>query len=75
MSDHVSDQRLAISVNGQPRDVDAATTVDALLRQLEIPLRGVAVEVNGQVVPRARHAELLLVRGDRLEIVSLVGGG
>ncbi len=75
MSEHVSDQGLAILVNGQPRDVAAATTVDALLRQLEIPLRGVAVEVNGQIVPRARHTELLLARGDRLEIVSLVGGG
>ncbi len=75
MSAHDSDQRLAILVNGQPRDVEAATTVVELLRRLEIPLRGVAVEVNGKIVPRARHAELLLARGDRLEIVSLVGGG
>jgi sulfur carrier protein len=75
MNDHDANPRLAISVNGQPRDVATTTTVDALLRQLEIPLRGVAVEVNGQIVPRAKHAELLLARGDRLEIVSLVGGG
>ncbi|HMC12268.1 MAG TPA: sulfur carrier protein ThiS [Pirellulaceae bacterium] len=46
-----------------------------LLQQLRIPLRGLAVEVNLQVVPRARHAEHLLADGDRLEIVSLVGGG
>jgi sulfur carrier protein len=46
-----------------------------LLQQLEIPLRGLAVEVNQEIVPRARHAEHLLADGDKLEIVTLVGGG
>jgi len=64
-----------IIVNGQPRDLDRPATLAELLEQLELPSRGVAVEVNFQIVPRAQHAEHLLADGDRLEIVSLVGGG
>jgi sulfur carrier protein len=66
---------LTVVVNGQPRALHGPTSVAGLLQQLEVPLRGVAVEVNLQVVPRSRHTELLLADGDRLEIVSLVGGG
>jgi len=68
-------ERLDIVVNGQPRELDRPLTVAELLKQLEIPPRGVAIEVNLQIVPRARHAEYVLADGDRLEIVSLVGGG
>jgi sulfur carrier protein len=68
-------ERLNIIVNGQPRELDRPATVAQLLAQLEMPTRGVAVEVNLQVVPRARHSEHWLADGDRLEIVSLVGGG
>jgi sulfur carrier protein len=64
-----------IVVNGQLRELQQPATVADLLRLLEIPLRGVAVELNLQIVPRTRHAEHMLADGDRLEIVSLVGGG
>lgn len=64
-----------IVVNGKPREVMQPTSVAALLEQLDVPLRGVAVEVNQEVVPRSRHGEQLLADGDRLEIVTLVGGG
>jgi sulfur carrier protein len=64
-----------IIVNGKPRELAQPISLAALLEQLEVPLRGVAVEVNLQVVPRSQHAEQLLADGDRLEIVSLVGGG
>jgi sulfur carrier protein len=66
---------MTIIVNGQPRELDAPLTVEELLRRLEVPGRGVAVELNLQLLPRARHGDHLLVDGDRLEIVSLVGGG
>ncbi len=75
MSSAAADQRFSIVVNGQPRDIAATLTVVELLEQLEIPLRGVAVEINGRIVPRSRHAEQSVAAGDRLEIVSLVGGG
>ena len=75
MSSAAADKRFSIVVNGQPRDIAATTTVAELLEQLEIPLRGVAVEINGEIVARSRHAEQTVAVGDRLEIVSLVGGG
>jgi sulfur carrier protein len=71
----MSAKPVRIVVNGQPRELDTAATVADLLKELDMPLRGVAVEVNLQIVPRARHGEHLLADGDRLEIVSLVGGG
>ena len=46
-----------------------------LLAELGLPLGHVAVEVNLELVPRARHAEQILAEGDRVEIVTLVGGG
>jgi sulfur carrier protein len=64
-----------ILVNGTQRDVPEGITVAALLRELEMTARHVAVEVNLQLVPRARHAEHLLREDDRLEVVTLVGGG
>jgi sulfur carrier protein len=64
-----------IVVNGKPRELAQPISLAALLKQLEVPLRGVAVEVNLELVPRSRHADQWLADGDRLEIVSLVGGG
>ena len=64
-----------ISLNGQPRSVSAGTTVAALLAELGLPVGHVAVEVKLELVPRARHGEQLLAAGDRVEIVTLVGGG
>ncbi len=62
-------------VNGQPQSVSQHTTIRRLLEELELPTRGIAVEVNQQIVPRQQHAERELAEGDFLEIVSLVGGG
>jgi sulfur carrier protein len=64
-----------IVCNGEARTIAPGTTLAGLLDSLALPSRQVAVEVNLQLVPRARHAEYRLAEGDRLEIVSLVGGG
>jgi sulfur carrier protein len=64
-----------VIVNGEPREVPSALSVAELLRQLEVSPRGVAVEVNLQIIPRSQHEEYHLNEGDRLEIVTLVGGG
>ena len=66
---------MKIIVNGTPRELLRPLSIVELLERLEIPQRGVAVEVNLQLVPRARHAEHLVADGDQLEIVTLVGGG
>ena len=63
-----------ISVNGEEREVRAAT-VAALLDELGMGGQLVAVERNQVIVPRAQHAEATLNEGDAFEIVHFVGGG
>lgn len=66
---------MEIVINGEPRQVDDGLTLAALLGQLEMQPRYVAVERNRELVPRKQHAECELQAGDTLEIVTLVGGG
>ncbi len=64
-----------IVFNGDNHTTDEHTTVALLLEQHGLALQPVAVEVNSEVVPRAEHAEFKLQDGDRIEVVTLVGGG
>ena len=66
---------MKLVINGEPREVQDGVTVSELLRELGIERERVAVEVNQAVVRKARHAEHRLGEGDRVEIVSFVGGG
>ena len=66
---------MIVVVNGQPQQIPDGATVAELLERLKFPPRGIAVELNLQIVPRPQHGERRLAEGDRLEIVSLVGGG
>lgn len=66
---------VTVLLNGESRAIPAGTTVEALLRQLDLAGKPVAVERNLEVVPRSKHAETEIQMGDRLEIVTLVGGG
>ena len=64
-----------IVLNGEPRSLPAALTVAQLLHAEGLGERRVAVEVNGEIVPRSDHGERALGEGDRLEIVHALGGG
>jgi sulfur carrier protein len=64
-----------VVINGQPRLVPPGTTVAGLIEALGLGGKPVAVERNREVVPRAQHASTILVAGDRLEVVTFVGGG
>jgi thiazole synthase len=64
-----------ITVNQEPRALPSPATVAALLVNLGMDSRRVAVEVNRNVVPRAKHDDHPLRAGDEVEIVTLVGGG
>jgi len=66
---------MRIRLNGAPRDVDPGTTVERLLRDLELGSTRLAVERNGDVVPKAAHAAAVLQDGDVVEVVRFVGGG
>ena len=67
--------RIAITVNGEARAIDAGATVAALLAEIGLDTRKVAVERNEEIVPRSTYAEVALGAGDRLEIVHFIGGG
>ncbi len=64
-----------IQLNGAPRELPGACTVAELLEAAGYGGRRVAVEVNGEIVPRSAHASHALRAGDRVEIVHALGGG
>ncbi|MFC4729432.1 sulfur carrier protein ThiS [Coralloluteibacterium thermophilus] len=66
---------MQITLNGTPLDTPPDATVAQLLEQAGLAGRRVAVEVNREIVPRSRHGEHRLAEGDRVEIVSAIGGG
>lgn len=66
---------IRVLLNGEPRHLDRGASIAALLDAEGLAARRVAVEVNGEIVPRGRHAEHALADGDRIEIVHALGGG
>ena len=67
--------RIDVVINGETRMVAQGTTVASLVESLGLGDRRVAVERNREVIPRAEHASTVLAAGDRLEVVTFVGGG
>lgn len=66
---------IQLSVNGQQRQLEPSANIERLLHVLELAGKKVAVERNGEIVPRSRYADTELADGDNLEIVVAVGGG
>lgn len=66
---------IEVVINGQPRTVSRGLTIAGLIGELGLTGKPVAVERNREVVPRAQHASTELAAGDRLEVVTFVGGG
>lgn len=64
-----------IHINGQARDIADDLNVSGLLAELGMADKRVAVERNGELVPKSLHAEQTLTEGDRIEIVQAIGGG
>ena len=66
---------ISITVNGQPQTAGADDKLADLLDRLALTGKRLAVEKNGEIVPKSLHGETLLQDGDRFEIVVAVGGG
>ena len=67
---------MQLTVNGVPRKFDRPLpTVAELVRELALEGKRIAVEKNGEIVPRSRYAQTSIAAGDALEIVGAVGGG
>ena len=64
-----------VIINGEPQQLPEPITVAALLAARGLAGKRVAVERNGEIVPKSRHAETALASGDHIEIVVAVGGG
>lgn len=65
----------SLVINGESRVFQSPLTVSGLVVALDLAGKRVAVERNGEIVPRSQHADVLLENGDKLEIVVAVGGG
>lgn len=66
---------IAITVNGEPRRFDHPLNCAELITTLELAGKRIALERNGEIVPRSRFPEQMVIDGDKLEIVVAVGGG
>ncbi|MFA6147443.1 MAG: sulfur carrier protein ThiS [bacterium] len=66
---------MEIVVNGGPRTVAPGTTIASLLRDLSLPSMRVAVERNREIVRKTEYEAVTISPGDRIEIVTFVGGG
>ena len=66
---------IAITVNGEAREVPSPATVADLLARIGLDTKKVAVERNLEIVPRSTYASTALAAGDQLEIVHFIGGG
>jgi len=66
---------IRIHVNGAPREFPAAPTFAQFLDELDLGGKRLAIERNGEIVPRSRFGDERLADGDRIEVVVAVGGG
>lgn len=67
---------IQITINGNPRSFDVEKmTVGALVEKLGLTGKRLAIERNGEIVPKSTFAQVALQSGDQLEIVGAVGGG
>ena len=66
---------ITLTVNGSPQPLSAPTKLVQFLDAMQLTGKRVAVERNGEIVPRSQYAQVDLLDGDQLEIVVAVGGG
>ncbi len=66
---------IRVSLNGAPREFPVPLTFDQLIQDLSLAGRRLAVERNGEIVPRSTFGTARLADGDRIEVVMAVGGG
>jgi len=66
---------ICLTINGRPQNFEQGLTCAELIERLALAGKRIAIERNGEIVPRSRLADCRLADGDRLEIVGAVGGG
>jgi sulfur carrier protein len=66
---------ISVSINGAARDFPQAVSVAELIQDMGLGNKRIALERNGEIVPRSQYGQQILTDGDKLEIVVAVGGG
>ena len=64
-----------IQLNGTPYEIHDGTNLNELLNKLNIQKNKVAIEVNGEIVEKNKYSNLILSKGDKVEVVQFIGGG
>jgi len=72
---NATDPQITLYVNGEARSLPADSTVAQLVESLDLGQRRIAIELNGEVIPRSEHASRSLNDRDRIEIIRAIGGG
>ena len=68
-------KKIKIKINGKLNIIDDKTKVSVLLRDLKVPLRKVAIELNRKIVDKKKLDKIFLKTNDKIEIVHFIGGG
>jgi sulfur carrier protein len=68
-------EMIQLTINGQPHHFETPTNITQLIEHLELQGKRIAIERNGEIVPRSQFSEQVLADGDQLEVVVAVGGG
>ena len=68
-------KKIKIKINGKLNIIDDKTKVSVLLRNLKVPLRKVAIELNREIIDKKKLNKIFLKTNDKLEIVHFIGGG
>ena len=68
-------KKTTVKINGEEREVEQFVTLDKLLSDLAIDPKGIAVELNREVVPKSLHPETTIKEDDQIEIIRMTGGG
>jgi sulfur carrier protein len=66
---------LQLQINGKPSELPRDSNIEQLVASLQLEGKRYAIELNGEIVPKSRHAATRLNNGDKLEVVVAVGGG
>ena len=70
-----SPDTIQVTVNDQPLEIAEGSSIAALLNTLDIRPNAIAVEINHKLIPGDQHTSTIVQANDRLEVVTLVGGG
>ena len=66
---------IAVHINGAIKEIQTGTTISALTIDLDVAHKKIALEINGEIIPRSHFKSRILQDGDQIEIVTAVGGG